>query len=372
MATWDAIVIGLGGVGSAAAFHMADAGYRVLGLDQHPAVHSFGSSHGKTRIIRQAYFEDASYVPLLRRAYELWDGLGQATGQQLFHRTGLVEMGPANGVVIPGVLRSASIHGLDVESLPMVELQRRWPGFACREDWRAVIEHDAGYLRVEECVAAHLSQAARASATLRHQQAVRSWAVEGDGVAVTTDDGIERAGRLVIAGGPWSGPLLGQIGVPLQVLRKHQYWYSPKQNGYRQCEGFPCFFHETPAGYFYGFPSLDDSGVKAARHSGGTKIGQPTTEHPVDDEDRLLVEHYLSEFLPGLGNRLTTQLGCYYTVTADENFIVDLHPEHEQVVVVAGLSGHGFKFTSVLGELASQLAIEGKTSLDASFLRIGR
>ncbi|MCA9140833.1 MAG: N-methyl-L-tryptophan oxidase [Planctomycetales bacterium] len=372
MANWDAIVIGLGGAGSAAAYHLARSGCRVLGIDQYPAVHPFGSSHGKTRIIRQAYFEDVAYVPLLRRAYELWNQLEQSSEQKLYHRTGLIELGPANGVVIPGVLRSAAEHGLEVQQLSIAEVQRRWPGIVGREDWLAVIEQNAGYLNVEACVRSHLQQAELASATLRHAQAVRSWRVDGNAVTVTTDHGVECAGRLVIAGGPWSASLLGPIGVPLQVLRKHQYWYSPEQSGYRQSDGFPCFFHETPNGYYYGFPSIDDAGVKVARHSGGTKIAGPTLEGGVDDEDRSLVERFVDNYLPGVGSRLTAQLGCYYTVTKDENFIVDLHPDHEQVVIVAGLSGHGFKFTSVLGELASQLAIDGSTTLETSFLGIGR
>ena len=248
MAKWDAIVIGLGGVGSAAAFHLADQGLRVLGLDQYPAVHDHGSSHGMTRIIRQAYFEHPSYVPMLRRAYALWDELEQATDQTLFRRTGLVELGPPRGVVIPGVLNSAAEHGLDVELLSANEVTARWPGLVVQADWQAVIERDAGYLRVEACVEAHLRRAKEQSATLRHGQTVRRWTAEGRGVKVTTDSGVEQAERLVIACGPWSGPLLGELGIPLRVLRKHQYWYRPAGHGFAEANGFPCFFFETPSG----------------------------------------------------------------------------------------------------------------------------
>jgi monomeric sarcosine oxidase len=372
MSNWDVIVIGLGGVGSAAAFHLAAAGCRVLGLDQHAPAHAFGSSHGQTRIIRQAYFEHPSYVPLLRRAYELWNELEDRTGQNLFQRTGLVELGPADGVVIPGVLRAAAEHDLAIEELSAADVSLRWPGLVGNDQWRAVIEQNAGYLRVEACVKAHLQCAANASATLRHGEPVTQWLIDGCGVAVTTAAGVERASRLVIAGGPWSGAILKQPGFPLRLLRKQQYWYSPQRPGYRESDGFPCFFCETPSGHFYGFPSINDAGVKVARHSGGPVIDATSRDHPPDPEDRKLVEDFLRAHLPGVGHRLLSRAGCYYTMTPDEHFIVDTHPSHDQVTVIAGLSGHGFKFTGVLGEIACQIATGRPASYDTELLGLGR
>ncbi len=379
---WDVIIVGLGGVGSAAAYHVARTGQRVLGIDQYPPVHAYGSSHGKTRIIRQAYFEHPDYVPLLRRAYVLWDELSELIGEQLFQRTGLVELGPAAGVVIPGVLRSAHEHDLDVEKLTSAEVARRWPRLATPDDLQAVFEHNAGYLRVESCVAAHLRLARQAGATLLHDTPCVEWRTDGAGVVVSTPHESYRASRLIVAAGAWSTQLLHDIGVPLQVVRKHQYWYQPTSSGFSQQDRFPCFFHETPAGFFYGFPAMDDMGVKVARHSGGTAIDAPAPQwrfagceptarlHPPDAQDRTLVEAFTAEYLPMLGHQLQHQAGCYYTLTPDEHFVVALHPQHAQVVVVAGLSGHGFKFTSVLGELACQLAINGHTTLNTELFSI--
>ncbi len=367
---WDAIVVGLGGVGSAVVYHLAHAGLRVLGIDRYPPVHPHGSSHGKSRIIRQAYFEHSDYVPLLRRAYELWDELSERAEEQLFHRTGLVEMGPADGVVIPGVLRSAREHGLAVEELAPDEVTRRWPQLAAPRQLSVVLERNAGYLQVEACVAAHMRLATQAGATLLHEMACIDWQSDGAGVIVSTTNDTFRASRLIIAAGAWSTQLLLDIGVPLQVVRKHLYWYQPQTPGFHQREGFPCFFHETPAGYYYGFPAIDDEGVKVARHSGGTAIVAPTGIHPIDVEDQRLVEAYTAEYLPELGNHLHAQAGCYYTLTPDEHFVVAHHPRHSQVVVIAGLSGHGFKFTSVLGEMAYQLAIDGKTGLNTDLFAI--
>jgi sarcosine oxidase len=372
MASWDVIVIGMGGVGSAATYHLATAGRRVLGLDQYPLAHDRGSSHGKTRIIRQAYFEHPAYVPLLRRAYDLWDDLEQQFGSQLFYRTGVIELGPENGVVIPGVLRSAAEHNLSIEQLTASEVTRRWPGLFCQDDWQAVIEQNAGYLRVEDCVRAHQRLALENGASCVHGAKVEGWRADGRGIAVISDQGVERCERLVVAGGPWSGSLLEGSRLDLQVLRKHQYWFQTNASGYEQEEGFPCFFHETPAGFFYGFPSIDGCGVKVARHSGGQPLDRPQETDDCDDADRSLVDDYIASYLPGVSNRLSAHTGCYYTTTPDEHFIVDTLPEQPQVTIVAGLSGHGFKLTSVLGEIASQLATSQSSTHDISLFALHR
>ena len=186
MASWDVIVIGLGGVGSSAAYHLAKAGHRVLGIDQYPPAHDRGSSHGRTRIIRQAYFEHPAYVPLLQRSYQLWDELEQQAGEKLFYRTGLVELGPLNGIVIPGVLRSAAEHNLEIEQLSVAELSRCWPGISGQEDWQVVIERNAGFLGVEECVRSHLQTAHELGAGCLHGVKVERWEVDGSGVNVIT------------------------------------------------------------------------------------------------------------------------------------------------------------------------------------------
>ncbi len=315
MASWDVIVIGLGGVGSSAVYHLAKAGHRVLGMDQYPPAHDHGSSHGRTRIIRQAYFEHPAYVPLLQRSFQLWDELEQQAGEKLFYRTGLVELGPRNGIVIPGVLRSAAEHNLEIEQLSVSELSRCWPGISGQEDWQVVIERNAGFLRVEECVRSHLQTAHELGASCLHGVKVERWEVDGSGVNVITSDGVERSQSLVLAGGPWSGELLGDVGVKLQVLRKHQYWFEPEKTGFELDDGFPCFFHETPNGFFYGFPSIDGSGVKVARHSGGQPIDQPQQMHTADDDDRDLVNRFVTNYLPGVTDKLLAQAGCYYTVT---------------------------------------------------------
>lgn len=371
MANWDVIVIGLGGVGSSAAYHTALAGRRVLGIEQFTPAHDQGSSHGQTRIIRQAYFEDPSYVPMLKRAYELWDQLESHVDERLFERTGLVELGPADGTVIPGILASAEQHQLPIEELSVSCCRERWPGLDGDEDWTIVIEKNAGFLRVEECVAAHLEMARRTGATLQFETPVVSWRVVGNGVQVETEKGTETADRLILAGGAWSSQLLTQLRVPLQILRKHLYWFDTDDSGFEKSDGFPCFFHDTEDGYFYGFPSIQGGGVKVARHSGGQALDTPQQDSSKDTKDLALCEKYVQRYLPGVSKRLRTHATCFYTSTPDEHFIMDRHPEHDQVTIVAGLSGHGFKFTSAIGEIASQLACE-RSPFDLELFKINR
>ncbi len=376
MAIWDVIVIGVGGAGSAAAMHLSKAGVHTLGIDQYHAAHDRGSSHGQTRIIRQAYFENPCYVPLLQRAYELWNELEDNSNRKLFHRTGLVELGPSDGIVIPGVRSSAATYGLPIEKLPPSEINQKWSGIRGEHDWEAIIELNAGFLRVEECVQAHIDLAMQHGCNLMHNCSVNQWSSNSREVKVVTDRGVEKAAKLVIAGGPWTRSLIPALSSKLQILRKHLYWFRPSRNGFREQEGFPCFFHETANGFFYGFPCFNGTGVKIARHSGGQPIEAPDTDatnSPVlDESDQQLVVDYASNYLPGLGSQVISTASCYYTSTPDENFVIDQLPDHPNVTVVAGLSGHGFKFTSALGEVASQLALNQTMPFDLAPFAIKR
>ena len=369
MTAYDVIVLGAGGVGSAAAFHLARRRARVLALDRFGPAHDRGSSHGRTRVIRQAYFEHADYVPLLQRAYALWAEMEEMRKEALFHRVGLLETGPAHGAIVPGVLEAARLHGLEVESLSAEETGRRYPMFRIPEDHAAVFEKNAGYLRVESCVTAHLQEAARAGADIRFDEPVLRWASTTDGVLVETGRDTYFAGTLVVCGGPWAGAILGEIGMELDVLRKHLHWYATDDPRYREASGCPTFFFELPDGQFYGFPDTDGSGVKVSEHSGGENVADPAAvDRSVDPADRGRVEHFLARCVPGVSTRPTAHAVCMYTCTADRHFVVDRHPTRERVVFAAGLSGHGFKFAPVLGEILADLATEGRSPLPIRFL----
>src|SRR5690606_30442249 len=232
--TYDAIVVGAGGgVGSATFFHLARQGLRVLGIDRFPPGHDRGSSHGETRAIRLAYFEHPDYVPLLRRAYELWDELTALRGEELLRRTGLVEVGPEDGEVVRGVLASSRLHGLVVETPASQEAEARFPGPRLPSTMTAGFEREGGFRHVEACVGAHAELGREAGGALEIGSPVVSWTARESEVAVRTSTGEHRAARLIVAGGAWSSDLLADLRVPLLVLRKPLYWFDCPSPAYR-------------------------------------------------------------------------------------------------------------------------------------------
>lgn len=363
------IVVGTGGVGSAALFELARRGVPAVGIDRFPAGHDRGSSHGHSRIIRLAYFEHPDYVPLLRRAYERWADLERETGQKLFTQTGLLAVGEPEGPTIRGTLAAAHEHRLDVDRLTADECRRRFPGFVVPAGHAAVFEAQAGVLFVERCVHAHLDLAIRAGATHVVGETASRWSAHDGGVEVVTGKTTYRAERLILTAGPWAGDVLR---LPVVVRRKQLHWY-PAPAMYTAEGGGPAFFFETPGGDFYGIPALDGYGLKAGEHTGGREVADPlTVDRSLDVEDRGRVEAFLAAHLPAVGRPMTDFATCLYTMSPDANFIVDTHPEHSHVAFAAGLSGHGFKFTGVLGEALVDLALEGKTGLPIGFLSAGR
>ncbi|MEX0713154.1 MAG: N-methyl-L-tryptophan oxidase [Pirellulales bacterium] len=372
MEHYDVVVLGTGGVGSAAAYHAALRGAKVLGLDRFTPAHDRGSSHGATRIIRQAYYEHPDYVPLAERAFKAWAELEARCGERLYHQTGLLEVGPSDGEVLAGVRASARMHDLDIEELPAGQVMARWPGFAVPDDLAGVFEPRAGFLRVEECVLAHQEEARRLGARLESETAVESWRAEGRGVRVVAGRPVSAA-ALIITAGAWAASVLADLGLPLLVRRKSVFWYRQRGEQYSAAAGCPCYLFELPQGIFYGVPSIDGWGVKAAEHSGGASVEDPlAVSRQVDPVEQRRVEDFLAAHLPQAVPPFSRHSVCMYTMTPDSHFIVDRHPAWPQVVFAAGLSGHGFKFTGVLGQALVELALDGKTSLPVAFLACGR
>ncbi len=373
MPTYDAIVLGTGGIGSAALAMLARRGATVLGLDQFPPAHDRGSSHGRTRLIRQAYFEHPDYVPLVLRSYELWQVLSERTGQQLFQETGLLQVGPAEGAVVRGVLASATQHGLNVERLAPHEISRRWPGFAAAENTGGVYEPRAGVLAVEACVAAHLSDAQAAGAALQTDEPVVDFQATPGDIVVRTALQEYSTQRLIVTAGPWAGRWLGDLGVQLVVRRKPLFWFATKSNAYRAANGCPAFLFEVPDGVFYGFPEVEPGEIKIAEHSGGEPVDDPlAVDRECHAADQARLESFISRALPQVTLTRTAHAVCMYTMSADEHFIVDRHPRDERICFAAGLSGHGFKFAPVLGEALADLTLAGRTTLPIKFLSCRR
>jgi sarcosine oxidase len=373
MNSYDVIVLGLGGMGSAAAFELARRGRRVLGLEQYALGHDRGSSHGQTRVIRKAYFEDPAYVPLLCRAYERWYELEQRQGLHLFTECGCLSLGRLDSELIPGVRRAAAEHRLPVEELTHADLRRRFPALQPSEDWVGILEKDAGFLHVEECVRAHLEAARALGAELRAEERVVSWRATAAGVEVQTTRATCTAGRLIITAGAWAGRVLAELGLPLTVVRKVLLWIGTGDDRLFRRDVFPIYVAETETGFYYGFPVIDPDGHKVARHDGGELVADPAAvDRTVTPEDETDCRSFLRAHLPAVDGPLRRSKVCLYTRTPDSHFIIDTHPRHTSVVLAAGFSGHGFKFASVVGEVLADLAEHGSTRLPIDLFRLAR
>jgi sarcosine oxidase len=372
----DVIVVGVGGMGSAACWQLARRGRRVLGLERFDIPHAMGSSHGVTRIIRLPYYEDPSYVPLLRRAYALWRELESATGRRVMHLHGSLDGGPEDGPVFQGALASARLHGLPHEVLTGAQVNARFPGYRLPVGARAVLQLEGGYVMSERAIVAHVEAAQAAGADIRAREPVLGWEARpgGEGVVVTTGRGRYEAGRLVLAAGAWMAdlaPPLRGLAVPeRQVLA----WLQPTRPEFFTPERFPVFNLEVGEGRYYGFPVVEVPGFKFGRyHHRGESMPAERMRREVDAEDEALLRAFAARYFPE-GNGATMALrACMFTNTPDEHFLVDRHPEHPQVVLASPCSGHGYKFCPVIGEIVADLATgEGATRHDVGFLRIGR
>lgn len=371
MSDYKVVVLGLGGVGSATLLHLARRGVRVLGIDRFNPPHTHGSSHGHTRIIRQAYFEHPQYVPLLAECYRGWQELGRLVGAEFYHEIGVLQIGPESGVVVSGVCRAAHDHNLVIEQFSPSALRSRWPALAIPDSMVGVFEAKAGYLLVEECVKSQLAAAKDAGAEVVAPCEVLSWEA-GSHIRVYTTTGTITTERLVIAAGPWASTLLGELNLPLEVRRKSVFWFATEKQLSTQ-QGYPCFLYELPYGVFYGFPELDARGIKLAEHSGGQQVNDPlAVEQAIDAEDEKRLKHFRTHCLPGVTGKLLDHQTCLYTMSPDAHFVVDRHPHADNVVFAAGMSGHGFKFSPVLGKALVELALDGGTDLPIDFLSLAR
>lgn len=374
MNTFDVVVIGLGAMGSSACYHLARRGVRVLGLEQFDIPHALGSSHGSSRMIRLAYYEHPDYVPLLRRAYQLWDELGSLSGQKLLYRTGGLYMGPREGEIVGGSLRSACEYGLPHELLDRAEIRRRFPQFQIPEHWAGLLEPEAGFLVPEQVIASYAEAALRGNAELHGRETVLDWSTDQKGVRVRTNRGEYAAGHLVFCGGPWSGKLVRDLGVELKVTRQVLGWVWPRDPDGFALGRLPVWAIDRLDGTIhYGFPmTADVPGFKLAHHGLGAITDPDRVAREAQPRDEETFRPVLRQMIPAADGPLLSMKVCLYTQSPDGHFILDRHPTHERVTIACGFSGHGFKFASVMGEALADLATRGTTALPVGFLKLDR
>ena len=374
--SYDVIIVGVGGMGSAAAWQLARRGQRVLGLERYDIPHAMGSSHGISRIIRLPYYEHPAYVPLLRRAYALWREIEAETGEELLVITGSIDASPQDDPLFQGALGSARLHDIPHEVLTGAEINARFPGYRLPADYRGVFQAEGGLVASERAVVAHVRAAQAHGADIRAREKVLEWSVGPgrDGVVVQTDKGRYEAERLVLAAGAWMGdlaPLLKGVSVPeRQVLA----WLQPTRPELFGPDRFPVFNLQVEEGRYYGLPIYEVPGFKFGRyhHLGETSDADAVRREP-DAADERLLRAFASRYFPeGSGDTMALR-SCMFTNTPDEHFILDHHPEHPQVVLASPCSGHGYKFCSVVGEIVADLASrDGTTRHEIDFLRMKR
>ncbi len=361
---FDVIIAGLGGMGSATAYQLAARGRRVLGLERFTPAHTQGSSHGKSRVIRQAYFEDPAYVPLLLRAYELWEQLERDAGRELLTITGGLMLGRETSQTFAGSLLSAREWDLPHEVLDAAEIRRRFPPLTPAPDLLGLYEAKAGFVHPENSVWAHLEQASARGAELHFTEPVLSWQADADGVRVTTGRGTYFAERLILAPGAWAPELMGDLGLPFKVTRQALYWFEPEGGTAPFAVGrFPIYVWELDDGtQLYGFPHQPGvPGVKTAFFYSGAQCDPNNVNRVVSAEEVAQMRATLAEKIPTMNGTLLEAATCLYTEVPDHHFVVALHPAHANVVLASPCSGHGYKFCSVIGEILADLAIDGST-----------
>lgn len=366
----DAIVVGVGGMGSAALYHLARRGRRVLGIERFGIAHDRGSSHGHSRIIRLAYYEHPSYVPLLRRAYALWGELAAERQTTLLVRTGSIDASTPGHDVFEGSLRSCELHDVPHEVLDGDALGARFPGYRFPREARALFQRDGGILVPEACIAAHVAGAMAHGAELRTGERVLSWERRDDGVRVTTDAGVYDAGRLVIAAGAWARTLVPELA-PLAVPERQVVaWFRPGRPELFAPERFPVFNVAFDEGRFYGFPRFGIDGFKIGRyHHLGETVDPDTIDRAVHARDIAPLAEFTARWFPDAAGPTIASGVCMFTNSPDEHFVIDDLGEDGRVVVAAGFSGHGFKFCSVVGEIVADLALDGGTRHEIGLFR---
>jgi sarcosine oxidase len=364
--SYDVIVVGVGAMGSAACWHLAQRGLKVLGLERFDIGHAMGSSHGLTRIIRLAYFEGSHYVPIVRRAHALWEETGAQAGMKLLHVTGSLDLAPEGGGPVEASLQSCLDHGLEHELLDGREIVRRFPAFQLPEGHVGLWQRDGGFVASEKAIYAHVGLAQSRGADIRTNEPLLDWAPTAQGgVVVRTEGGTYSAGRLVITSGGWIADAVPALAERVATVRQTIGWFTTRRPELFRPDTFPVFILSVEEGAFYGFPLYEHPGFKLG--------GPHFAREPMDprDDDRTpspqqvaLIRECLARYIPDAAGDPLTLKGCVYSVSPDEDFIIDAVPGVPQAVFASACSGHGFKFASAIGEILADLSTTGQSAFD--------
>jgi sarcosine oxidase len=373
--SYDLIIVGAGAMGSAAAYHASRQGARVLLIERYEIDHQLGSSYGQSRIIRYAY-DHPAYIPLARTAYQDWGALEAEAGETLYVKTGGIDFAPAGDATFERIVETLRSNGIPYERLTPDEAMARFPQWRFDPNMEVLYQADAGLMRASRCVLAQVRLARERGADVLEHTVVTGVTPAGDGVTVRTEDAVYHASRAILSAGAWMRPLVSALGVdlPLQPLRSHEIYFHPGDPSMYTPERFPTYIGHLYREYgaaTYGIGNVGGAGVKIGLH-GGANIDDPTTASREPDESVVeMMERFAARYLPGQWRRASARV-CLYTMTPDEHFIIDRHPDHPQIVIASPCSGHGFKFSATIGRILSDLALKGESPMDIAFFRLSR
>lgn len=372
---YDAIVLGAGAMGSAAAYHLAKAGQRVLLLEQFELNHQKGSSYGFSRIIRYAY-DHTDYIELAKTVYPMWQAIEEESGETLYTRTGGLDFGRADQASLHQIMAALTETNIPFETLTPAEAQKRFPQFCFDEDMTVLYQADTGILSASKCVTTHLNLAERYGAVLRSNTPVTKITARSNGITIQTSDGDYAAAHLIITAGSWAKSVLAQLGLdlPLKPMRCQEIYFDTTNPEIYKTDHFPAFIAHMKYAYDrmpYGIADHQNSGLKVAFH-GGQLVDHPLQINYTPDQEEVERAHQFTQrYLPGATSLRSTRV-CLYTMTPDEHFIIDKHPEYQHIVFGGGCSGHSFKFGTLIGKILTDLALEGKTNHKIDLFNVAR
>jgi N-methyl-L-tryptophan oxidase len=372
---YEAIIVGAGSMGMATGYYLSKHGIKTLLLDRLNPPHDKGSHHGETRIIRHAYGEGSHYVPLVLRAQQLWEQLQEESDVQLFRQTGVLCAGAPGSSFVEEAVKSGRNSSLPIEYLSSEEIGYRWPGFSFPSGFAGCFESTSGILFSERCIAAFRKLGLENGMTLQPYTKVEKIELSSNGGIIKTGSDTYYADYIIVSAGAWSGKILNDLGLELALIpiRKTVSWVQCSDELY-DFRLFPAYSVDLLDAHFYGFPSIDGSGMKIGRHDGGEPVDpdeilSPYGANPHDEED---IRQFLQNYMPLANGHLLKGRTCMYTLTPDEDFLLDQHPKFSHMFIAAGFSGHGFKFASVIGEVICQVISKGKSHFDLSRFSIRR
>lgn len=371
---YDVVIIGGGSMGIATAYYLAKAEQKVLVVDQFTVPNIYGSHHGETRILRLGYGNGGTYVPLVKESLALWKELEEETGRTLYNQTGAISVGYPGSNFVKETIDSSIKYNLEYEKLDAKSLMERWPGITVPDDYVACYDPNSGFLYSEECILAYKEECEKLGVTILENQPVLDLQITDKEVTVLTADTTFVARKAVVTAGAWMPKLLPDLELEIKPLRKTFGWFETSEENLYGSQ-FPCYVFDThDVGHYYGFPDFNGKGLKIGRMDLGEVVDPDELNRDFDStpKEEADLRSFLSRYMPQANGHLNAGKVCLFSMTPDEDFIIDFHPQHENVLIAGGFSGHGFKFASAIGKTLCELAVQGVSNQDISFLSLNR